>query len=125
MHTEKAPDSIFYVLLITYMVPQALQAFHIYHNKHFMYHNKHRRNFILCSKAQMQINSSIVRTSPCNSPYKLKCKASIYVPPNQVHITQGSNVAVAMAAATAEAATSAAEGEPPIEEVAQRRLRRP
>ena len=80
----------------------------------------------------MQINSSIVypqpqvvHTSSYNSPYKFKCKASIYVPPNQVHTTQGSNVAVAMAAATAEAATSAAEGEPPIEEVAQRRLRRP
>ena len=40
------------------------------------------------------------------------------MPPNQVHTTQGSNVAVAMAAATAEAATSAAEGEPPIEEAA-------
>ena len=120
MHTEKAPDSIFFVLLIMYMVPQALQTFHNNHRTHFMYHNKHRRHFILCSKAQMQINSSIVvrqpevvHTSLCNSPYKFKCKDSIFVSANQVqvqvqvqvHLT-GPTAAVGAAAAAA-AATSA------------------
>ena len=84
------------------MVPQALQAFYIYHNKHFMYPKKHCRNLILSRNAQMQINSCFVHRQPQvqvksiqahtkSSPYKFKCKASIHVPRNEVHTTHGAD----------------------------------
>ena len=71
MHTAKSPVLIcVFFLSVTYMVPQALQAFHICHNKHFMYPKKHRRHFIL---SEMQRNSSIAHRQPQvvhTSPYK-------------------------------------------------------
>jgi hypothetical protein len=49
-HCTRQSDHILCASLsMTYMVPQSLQAVHIYHNKHhnhFIYHNKHRRQFI-------------------------------------------------------------------------------
>ena len=73
----KEPQFDLSFLSVTYMVPQTLQAFHIYHNKHLMYPKKHRRYLILSRNAQIQTKSSIVHrqsqvvhTSPYNSPYK-------------------------------------------------------
>ena len=63
----------FVFLSVTYMVPQTLQAFHIYHNKSLMYPKKHRRHLILSRNAQMQTKSSIVHRQPQvvhTSPYK-------------------------------------------------------
>ena len=94
----------FIFLSVTYMVPQALQAFHIYHNKHFMYPKKHRRHFILSRNAQMQRNSSIVHrqpqvvhTSPYNSPYKFM---SLLIKSIQLTGTTVATAVVAGAAAT-------------------------
>ena len=49
-HCTRQSDHILCAFLsMTYMVPQSLQAVHIYHNKHrthFIYHNNYRRQFI-------------------------------------------------------------------------------
>jgi len=69
----KEPSFELFFLSVTYMVPQALQAFHIYHNKHFMYPKKHRGHFILSRNTQMQRNSSLFIDNHKfkSSPYKL------------------------------------------------------
>ena len=71
-HGKEAQFDLFF-LSVTYMVPQTLKAFHIYHNKHLMYPKKHRRYLILSRNAQIQTKSSIVhRQSQVvrTSPYK-------------------------------------------------------